>query len=147
MVEISFLNNEVFFLIFKYGIKALLRVKFSEGNLTKTAAMAISGSLENGLLFSGTDRNIITIYKDRINFGKSINPDLKGIIGNCGTDHNPFDNYNPHYQKYENGVERLINLINGFGRKRNSILKNMRKFLKAYKKNDILLMSRKFHTL
>ena len=51
-------------------------------HLTKTAAMAISGSLENGLLFSGTDRNLITIYKDRIDFGKSINPELEGIVGN-----------------------------------------------------------------
>ena len=51
-------------------------------HLTKTAAMALSGSLENGLVFTGTDRNLITIYKDRIDFGKSINPELEGIVGN-----------------------------------------------------------------
>jgi len=55
-------------------------------HIAKVACMAISGSLENGLILVNTDSNTITIYKDRIDFGKCMNPDLNGhsghIIGN-----------------------------------------------------------------
>lgn len=50
-------------------------------HITRTACMAISGNLENGLFLTGTDRNLITIYKDRIDFGKTINPELNNIYG------------------------------------------------------------------
>ena len=67
-------------------------------HITKTAAMALSGSLENGLLFTGTDKNLIIIYKDRIDFGKSINPELNGVVGNF------FPNF---YKEYGNIVYRF----------------------------------------
>ena len=53
-------------------------------HISKVAAMALSGNLENGLLFSGTDSNPIVIYNDRIDFGPCHNPELAGISGLCG---------------------------------------------------------------
>lgn len=60
-----------------------IRILLDSGvkHISKTACMAISGSLENGLLLTGTYDNVITIYRDRIDFGKSINPELKSIYG------------------------------------------------------------------
>lgn len=43
--------------------------------------MAISGSLENGLILVGTDSNLITIYKDRIDFGRCMNAELSAYSG------------------------------------------------------------------
>ena len=60
--------------------------------------MAISGYIENGLIFTGTDTNVITIYKDRIDFGKSVNPDLANIYGNF------FVNF---YREYGNIIYRF----------------------------------------
>lgn len=50
-------------------------------HISKTACMAISGAIENGLILSGTSKNVITIYKDRIDFGKSITPELENVYG------------------------------------------------------------------
>lgn len=75
-----------------------IRLSKEVKHITKTAAMTISGSLENGLLFVGTDKNPITIYKDRVDFGKSINPELEGIVGNF------FPNF---YREYGNIIYRF----------------------------------------
>ena len=35
------------------------------------------------------------------------NADKFIIIANCGTDHNPYDNYDPHYQKYDKWCRKI----------------------------------------
>lgn len=67
-------------------------------HISKVACMAISGSLENGLLMVGTDSNVITIYKDRIDFGKCLNSDLEAYSGHI------FGNY---YKEYGNIIYRF----------------------------------------
>lgn len=60
--------------------------------------MAISGSLENGILLSGSESNLITIYSDRIDFGKCLNNDLIEFSGHL------FSNF---YKEYGNIVYRF----------------------------------------
>lgn len=50
-------------------------------HITQVACMAISGTLENGLMLVGTDSNVITIYNDRIDFGRCVNDELEGVSG------------------------------------------------------------------
>lgn len=51
-------------------------------HISQKAAMALSGSIENGILFSGTDSNVITIFNDRIDFGPCYSQELQGFSGN-----------------------------------------------------------------
>lgn len=67
-------------------------------HVSKVACMAISGSLENGLIIVGTDSNLITIYKDRIDFGRCVNEELEGYSGHI------FGNF---YKEYGNIVYRF----------------------------------------
>lgn len=60
--------------------------------------MAISGTLENGILFTGTDMNEIIIYNNRIDFGRCFNPELMNIQGNF------FPNF---FKEYKNIVYRF----------------------------------------
>ncbi len=50
-------------------------------HISKVAAMALSGSIENGLLFVNSNSNKIVIYSDHIDFGMSHNPELNGVYG------------------------------------------------------------------
>ena len=50
-------------------------------HISRTACMALSGSLENGLLLTANpDANII-IYNNRIEFGRCLRSELAGISG------------------------------------------------------------------
>lgn len=75
-----------------------IRLDSSVRHITRTACMAISGYIENGLIFSGTDCNAITIYKNRIDFGKSVNSDLSNVHGHF---------YVNFYREYGNIVYRF----------------------------------------
>lgn len=50
-------------------------------HITRTAAMALSGTIENGLCLTATDSNVIIIYNDRIDFGRSYNPEVSNCSG------------------------------------------------------------------
>lgn len=51
-------------------------------SITMTAAMCISGVIHNGLYLSQNYNPHIKIYKDKIEFGKCLNPSYNGITGN-----------------------------------------------------------------
>lgn len=51
-------------------------------HISQVAAMALSGSIQNGIVLVGNDSNKIVIYKDRIDFGKTYNSEFEGISGN-----------------------------------------------------------------
>lgn len=53
-------------------------------HITEVACMTLSGAIENGIILSGNAFPFITIYKDRIDFGKSQNAELEGMVGFLG---------------------------------------------------------------
>ena len=67
-------------------------------HISKTACMALSGVLENGMLLSNNQIVKITIYKDKIDFGLCKNPELSSVSGLI------FTNY---YKEYGNIVYRF----------------------------------------
>ncbi len=50
-------------------------------HITRTACMALSGTIENGIVLTANPQCKITIYKDRIDFGMCYNPEISGIRG------------------------------------------------------------------
>ena len=50
-------------------------------HISKTASMALSGILENGMVLSNNPVVKITIYKDRIDFGQCLNSELSSVSG------------------------------------------------------------------
>lgn len=67
-------------------------------HISKTACMALSGVLENGMVLSNNQIVKITIYKDKIDFGLCKNPELSSVSGLI------FTNY---YKEYGNIVYRF----------------------------------------
>lgn len=51
-------------------------------SITEVAAMCLSGSIENGIFITQNENPIITIYQNRIEFGKCYNSILQGVSGN-----------------------------------------------------------------
>lgn len=66
-------------------------------HITSSAAMALSGVIQNGIMLTQNPNANIVIYKNRIDFGRSINPDLNGFSGLI------FTNF---YKEYENVIYR-----------------------------------------
>ncbi|MBQ6726699.1 MAG: hypothetical protein IJQ89_08995 [Bacteroidales bacterium] len=62
-------------------------------HISKTACMALSGSIENGLLLSRNPDATIVIYNDRIDFGKCLEPELATVSGRLGFIPNFFKEY------------------------------------------------------
>lgn len=50
-------------------------------HISRVACMALSGTIENGLMLSSNYSAQIVIYKDRIDFGECYNPDFQGVSG------------------------------------------------------------------
>lgn len=67
-------------------------------HITSVACMALSGTIENGLMLTGYPAASIVIYKDRIDFGKCLNAELNGFTGLI------FPNF---YKEYGNIVYRF----------------------------------------
>lgn len=61
--------------------KISISLDSSVKHITKVACMALSGTLENGLLLTANPSATIVIYKDRIDFGQCINPELNSVSG------------------------------------------------------------------
>ncbi len=61
--------------------KITINLDSSVKHITKVACMALSGTLENGLLLTANPSATIVIYKDRIDFGQCINPELNSVSG------------------------------------------------------------------
>lgn len=75
-----------------------IQLDSSVKHITRTACMAISGTLENGLALSCNPSHPIVIYNDRIEFGKSLNPQLNEVYGLI---------YPNFYREYGNIVYRF----------------------------------------
>ena len=75
-----------------------IQLDSSVRHITRTACMAISGTLENGLALSCNPSHPIVIYNDRIEFGKSLNPLLEEVYGLI---------YPNFYREYGNIVYRF----------------------------------------
>ena len=67
-------------------------------HISRTACMALSGTIENGLVLSNNADAKIIIYKDRIDFGRCLNTELDGVSGMV------FPNF---YKEYESIVYRF----------------------------------------
>ena len=50
-------------------------------HITKIACMALSGTIENGILLTGNPACSIVIKSDRVEFGRCMNPELQGRQG------------------------------------------------------------------
>ena len=60
--------------------------------------MALSGTIENGLMLTGNSDSDIIIFQDKIEFGRCFNPELDGLSGLL------FPNF---YKEYGNIVYRF----------------------------------------
>lgn len=58
-----------------------IRLDSSVKQISKVAAMALSGSIENGLLISANSDAEIVIFNNRIEFGKCLRSELAGLSG------------------------------------------------------------------
>lgn len=58
-----------------------IQLDSSVKSITRVAAMCLSGSIENGIVITQNENPNITIYKNRIEFGKCYNPMLQGYSG------------------------------------------------------------------
>lgn len=67
-------------------------------HISRTACMALSGTIENGLLLTANPSAAIVIYKDKIDFGRCVNPELNSVSGLV------FPNY---YKEYGNIIYRF----------------------------------------
>ena len=67
-------------------------------HITNVACMALSGTLENGILLTANPKAKIVIYKDKIDFGQCLNLELKPYSGFL------FPNF---YKEYGNIVYRF----------------------------------------
>ena len=79
-----------------------LRIKLDSSvkHISRTACMALSGSIENGLLLSANPDAEIVIFNNRIEFGKCLHPELAGMSGRL--------NFIPNfYKEYGNIVYRF----------------------------------------
>ena len=79
-----------------------IRLDPSIRHISKVACMAISGTIENGLLLTANPAANIVIYKDKIDFGPCINPELSSASGLI------FPNF---YKEYNSIVYRFGNNI------------------------------------
>ena len=61
-----------------------IRLDSSVKHISKIACMTLSGAIEDELDLAYIAFPIITIYKDRIDFGKCLNSDLEGMVGFLG---------------------------------------------------------------
>ncbi len=75
-----------------------IRLDSSVKHITKVACMALSGTIENGLVISQNPSADIVIYKDRIDFGKCLNSELSHVSGLI------FTNF---YKEYNNIIYRF----------------------------------------
>lgn len=50
-------------------------------HITPVACMVLSGIIENGICLTSNPYPHITIYKDRVDFGKCYNPELDAVSG------------------------------------------------------------------
>lgn len=50
-------------------------------HITRTACMALSGAIQNGLYLTQNPSSDIIIYKDRIDFGRCLNPEFSRLSG------------------------------------------------------------------
>lgn len=53
-----------------------IQLDSSVKSITAVAAMCLSGSIENGIIIAQNENPNITIYKNKIEFGKCYNPML-----------------------------------------------------------------------
>lgn len=73
-----------------------VRLDHSVESISRTAACHLSSVIANGMLLS--QNNNVTIYKDRIDFGKCANPEIQGMSGNIATN---------FYMEYGNVIYRF----------------------------------------
>lgn len=73
-----------------------VRLDHSVESISRTAACHLSSVIANGMLLS--QNNNVTIYKDRIDFGKCANPENQGMSGNIATN---------FYMEYGNVIYRF----------------------------------------
>ena len=73
-----------------------VRLDHSVESISRTAACHLSSVIANGMLLS--QNNNVTIYKDRIDFGKCANPEIQGMSGNIAT---------KFYMEYGNVIYRF----------------------------------------
>lgn len=73
-------------------------------HLTKVACMALSGYLENGIVLTNNPAATIIIHKDRIDFGKSLRPELNSYSGVLSPMFPFFPNY---YKEHQNIIYRF----------------------------------------
>lgn len=84
---------------FLYAVGGInISLDASVNNLTRVAAMHLSGSIINGITISMNCSNII-IYKNKVSFGKCHNPLLQNISGNVTNPYYPGPNF---YMEYGN---------------------------------------------
>ena len=50
-------------------------------HISRTACYHLSGIIENGIVLTGNPNPSIIIYKDKIDFGRCVNPELQGHAG------------------------------------------------------------------
>lgn len=58
-----------------------IQLDSSVKSITSVAAMCLSGSIENGIILAQNENPSITIFKNKIEFGKCYNPMLQGFSG------------------------------------------------------------------
>lgn len=72
-------------------------------HLTKVACMALSGYISGGLLLTNNPTADIVIYKDKIDFGRCLHPELSGFSGKLS----PMLPVSPNfYKEYQDIVYR-----------------------------------------
>lgn len=69
-------------------------------HISRAACMALSGTLENGLLLSANPNADIVIFNNRIDFGRCLRPELAATSGRI-------DSFPNFYKEYGNIVYRF----------------------------------------
>jgi hypothetical protein len=82
-----------------------IKLDSSVKHLTKVACMALSGYIQNGLALTDHPTADIIIYKDRIDFGKCLRPELWEVSGLLSPILPMFPNF---YKEYQNIIYRYI---------------------------------------
>ena len=83
-----------------------IKLDSSVKHITKVACMALSGCIENGLVLTNNFTAEIIIYKDRIDFGKCLRPELSNASGLLSPILPMFPNF---YKEYQNIIYRYAN--------------------------------------
>ena len=58
-----------------------IQLDSSVKSITKVAAMCLSGAIANGIVLTKQTNPNIIIFKNKIEFGKCVNPELQGMSG------------------------------------------------------------------